>query len=431
MKFGAWSYTGFYVDLRQADDNGTTVEVKENGMDLSFFYKSAEWDLLSLRSERHSVLYASCCGPEKYVDITYYFVLRRKTLFFTCNLIMPCFLISFLTTFVFLLSHHKITFSISILVTLTVFFLVLIDIMPPTSLVIPMFGRYLITTMVLVALSTIVSVITVNFRFRSGAAHIMSPWTKTVFMKLLPKLLFIKRPEKVERAVRRPSAVPHVATELFAGAANLFGPSGSLPKTKFGSKEAKEYLSKRPSMAPPSYMSYRTPSIGYSHDSLEAIPPPRMMSTSFNGPIPGNSVGFTETGVKFERSMNGTHSLPHSIQKQMTRRKSQQQVEEEQRKTRKKVNDLILAKLLQQVKLIAEHFRRYQEEMEISDDWVFVATVLDRLFLWIFGLMNVATLWIILESPSLYDDREPLNISFPTKPLGQADVYSILNNKFR
>jgi hypothetical protein len=43
---------------------------------------------------------------------------------------------------------HKITFSISILVTLTVFFLVLIDIMPPTSLVIPMFGRYLITTMV-------------------------------------------------------------------------------------------------------------------------------------------------------------------------------------------------------------------------------------------------------------------------------------------
>lgn len=87
-------------------------------------FRSAEWDLLSLTSARHSVLYASCCGPEKYVDITYYFVLRRKTLFFTCNLIIPCFLISFLTTFVFYLSDHKITFSISILVTLTVFFLV-------------------------------------------------------------------------------------------------------------------------------------------------------------------------------------------------------------------------------------------------------------------------------------------------------------------
>lgn len=151
------------------------------------FIRSAEWDLLSLTSKRHAELYASCCGPEKYVDITYFFGLRRKTLFYTCNLIVPCFLISFLTTFVFLLSHHKITFSISILVTLTVFFLVLIDIMPPTSLVIPMFGRYLITTMILVALSTLVSVITVNLRFRSGAAHIMSPWIKTVFLKFLPK----------------------------------------------------------------------------------------------------------------------------------------------------------------------------------------------------------------------------------------------------
>ncbi|CAD5214592.1 unnamed protein product [Bursaphelenchus okinawaensis] len=432
MKFGAWSYTGFYVDLRQVNDNGSAVEIKENGMDLSFFYKSAEWDLLSLRSERHSVLYASCCGPEKYVDITYYFVLRRKTLFFTCNLIVPCFLISFLTTFVFLLSHHKITFSISILVTLTVFFLVLIDIMPPTSLVIPMFGRYLITTMILVALSTIVSVVTVNFRFRSGAAHIMSPWTKTVFLKLLPKLLFIKRPEKVERPVRRPSAVPHVATELFAGAANLFGPSSSLPKTKLSSKEVRDYLSKRPSMAPPSYLHCRTPSIGYSADSLEAIVPLKMMSTSFNGPIKDQNCLVTDAMPTIPKVMNGTHSLPHSINRHANRQQVQQQAKDEDyEKTRKKVNDLILAKLLQQVKLIAEHFRRNQEEMEISDDWVFVATVLDRLFLWIFGLMNVATLWIILESPSLYDDREPLNISVPTKPLGQADVYSILNNKFR
>jgi nicotinic acetylcholine receptor len=157
-------------------------------MDLSFFYLSAEWDLMSLTSARHSVLYASCCGPEKYIDITYYFRLRRKTLFYTSNLIIPCFLISFLTTFVFYLSHHKITFSISILVTLTVFFLVLIDIIPPTSLVVPMFGRYLITTMILVSLSTMVSVVTVNFRFRSGAAHQMSPFVRSVFLKYLPRL---------------------------------------------------------------------------------------------------------------------------------------------------------------------------------------------------------------------------------------------------
>uniref|UniRef100_A0AC35U462 Neur_chan_LBD domain-containing protein n=1 Tax=Rhabditophanes sp. KR3021 TaxID=114890 RepID=A0AC35U462_9BILA len=211
MKFGAWSYTGFYVDLRQLpreevvskqDNDGGDVEFLERGMDLSFFYKSAEWDLLSLTSERHSVLYASCCGPEKYVDITYNFELRRKTLFFTCNLIVPCFLISMLTTFVFYLPDHKITFSISILVTLTVFFLVLIDIMPPTSLVVPMFGRYLITTMILVAMSTVVSVITVNFRLRSGSDNQMAPWIKTLFLHFLPKILCMTRPKMKENVCK-------------------------------------------------------------------------------------------------------------------------------------------------------------------------------------------------------------------------------------
>uniref|UniRef100_F1LD94 Acetylcholine receptor subunit alpha-like protein n=1 Tax=Ascaris suum TaxID=6253 RepID=F1LD94_ASCSU len=186
MKFGAWSYTGYYVDLKQLPKGIKLLMVRTNMVRMWKRWRRVWISVFSIDrpngicyrfviSSTFCTFYTSCCGPEKYVDITYYFVLRRKTLFFTCNLIVPCFLISLLTTFVFYLSDHKITFSISILVTLTVFFLVLIDIMPPTSLVIPMFGRYLITTMILVSLSTVVSVITVNFRFRSGSAHRMSP----------------------------------------------------------------------------------------------------------------------------------------------------------------------------------------------------------------------------------------------------------------
>jgi hypothetical protein len=80
--------------------------------------------LLDLNATRHEMAYQGCCGREKYVDITFEFYLRRKTLFFTSNLICPCFLMSFLTTFVFYLPDKKITFAISVLVSLTVFFLV-------------------------------------------------------------------------------------------------------------------------------------------------------------------------------------------------------------------------------------------------------------------------------------------------------------------
>ena len=55
--------------------------------------------------------------------------------------------------------EHKITYSISILVTLTVFYLVLIELIPPTSVVIPLIGKYLLFTMFLVSFSIAISVV--------------------------------------------------------------------------------------------------------------------------------------------------------------------------------------------------------------------------------------------------------------------------------
>ena len=52
-----------------------------------------EWDLISLTSVRHLKFYVGCCGHAPYPDITYKFVLRRKPLFYTVNLVIPAMLI--------------------------------------------------------------------------------------------------------------------------------------------------------------------------------------------------------------------------------------------------------------------------------------------------------------------------------------------------
>lgn len=59
------------------------------------------------------------------------------------------------------------TLCISILVSLTVFFLLLAEIIPPTSLAVPLLGKYLLFTMILVSLSvwTTVCVLNVHFRY--------------------------------------------------------------------------------------------------------------------------------------------------------------------------------------------------------------------------------------------------------------------------
>ena len=48
--------------------------------------------------------------------------------------------------------------------------------------------------------------------------------------------------------------------------------------------------------------------------------------------------------------------------------------------------------------------------LQVKEDWKYVAMVLDRLFLWIFTLaVCVGTAGIILQAPSLYDERKPID----------------------
>ena len=71
------------------------------GIDLTGFYMSVEWDILEVPAKRHVKFYTCCDEP--YLDITFNITMRRKTLFYTVNLIIPCMGISFLTILVFYL----------------------------------------------------------------------------------------------------------------------------------------------------------------------------------------------------------------------------------------------------------------------------------------------------------------------------------------
>ncbi|UYV76004.1 nAChRa8 [Cordylochernes scorpioides] len=194
MKFGSWTYDGYEVDLRhkKQKDDDSNVAI---GIDMSEFYKSVEWDIL-LVPAKYNREYYECCS-EPYPDITFNITMRRKTLFYTVNLIIPCVGISFLTVLVFYLpsdSGEKVSLSISILVSLTVFFLLLAEIIPPTSLAVPLLGKYLLFTMILVTLSIAVTVGVLNVHFRSPSTHKMSHWVRRIFIHVMPRLLLMRRP---------------------------------------------------------------------------------------------------------------------------------------------------------------------------------------------------------------------------------------------
>lgn len=112
-------------------------------------------------------------------------------------LISNCKFAAILTTFVFYIPgiEHKVSFSIAVLVTLTVFYLVLIDLIPPTSMVIPLIGKYLLFTMFLVSASIFLSVLTVSY-YRRYVVELFLPLVPSMYSKRGPYLSSFKNRQK-------------------------------------------------------------------------------------------------------------------------------------------------------------------------------------------------------------------------------------------
>ena len=68
------------------------MEKNLSGGDISNFITNGEWDLIGVPIKR-TVQYYTCC-PEPYVDITFTIHIRRRTLYYFFNLIVPSVLIS-------------------------------------------------------------------------------------------------------------------------------------------------------------------------------------------------------------------------------------------------------------------------------------------------------------------------------------------------
>ena len=59
--------------------------------------------------------------------------------------------------------------------------------------------------------------------------------------------------------------------------------------------------------------------------------------------------------------------------------------------------------------------------LQIIEDWKYVAMVMDRLFLWIFTVaVLVGTAGIILQAPTLYDNRDPIDYQYSEIGLATA-----------
>lgn len=117
---------------------------RSSGVDLSSYVPNGEWELLATRVI-NNVKYYPCC-PEPFPDVTFWFHLHRRTMYYILNVIIPCIFLSLLAIAGFLLpaeSGEKVGLGLTVLLSFSVFMLLIAEAMPATSEFLPLIGESL------------------------------------------------------------------------------------------------------------------------------------------------------------------------------------------------------------------------------------------------------------------------------------------------
>lgn len=154
-----------------------------------FYQESNEFELIEVTGSR--TLNESCCGVP-IVKLEYDIIFTRRPMFYLLNMVLPCSLITLIAMFSFCIppeSGEKVGLGVTVLLSLTVFLLIVSDSMPPTS-DFPLIGMYYFGITVLVSLSTMISVVTLSLHHHAPYQTKEVPrWLQRIFFGVLPQWL--------------------------------------------------------------------------------------------------------------------------------------------------------------------------------------------------------------------------------------------------
>lgn len=326
---------------------------------------------------KRNEIYYNCC-PEPYIDITFVIIIRRRTLYYFFNLIVPCVLIASMAVLGFTLppdSGEKLSLGVTILLSLTVFLNMVAETMPATSDAVPLLGTYFNCIMFMVASSVVSTILILNYHHRNADTHEMSTWVrydygwvglildiimcglqiKVVFLYWLPCILRMSRPGVGMCDYPKGSAGSSVG-------------SGGKP---FQDVEMKE----RSSKSLLANVLDIDDDFRHNHHRGAGTPTPLPTAALFRT-VYRQDENNGNGGGRLHESLVSNHACLSA--------------------------DYELALILKEIRFITDQLRKEDEAADVTRDWKFAAMVVDRLCLIIFTLFTIiATLAVLFSAPHI------------------------------
>ncbi|XP_047140450.1 neuronal acetylcholine receptor subunit alpha-3 isoform X1 [Hydra vulgaris] len=182
LKFGSWTHDKHRLNI--INESPSAV--------LEKFANHTEWYLVSagaLRSEQKYI----CC-PELYPDVTYTIELRRRSLFYVCNLIFPLIVISLLPILSFILpasSGERISLVFTILLSLTVFMTIVAGIIPDTSDSVPLVSIFYLSVLFEMVIMILILCYIMTLHHKAACDPPMPNWMRRYVLNWLSYLLHV------------------------------------------------------------------------------------------------------------------------------------------------------------------------------------------------------------------------------------------------
>ncbi|XP_071845473.1 neuronal acetylcholine receptor subunit alpha-7-like isoform X2 [Apostichopus japonicus] len=336
LKYGVWTYHGHLVDLVLSDEATDTTSFLTNG----------EWLLQNLTANRTIEHYACC--PEPYPDVKFYIYLRRRSMYYTVNILIPCVVLSVLSLLSFILpaeTGEKLSFCITLLLGLNIFMGLLGGKLPTTSTSIPLLGKYFTCVLILVSVSVIMTITTINLNSRNPNTHKMHRWVRKVLLEWLPIILWMKQPGRTYKPLCGTAERDKIAGQTQRGIELLENAPTYKDRRGNGSATQSNYFNDV-NLIGIKYANYAT-------DEHEPM------------------IADTRTGPKERRNRE-------------------------------------LCLILEELRALNGRHERQDRDEQVIYDWKFASMVVDRMSLLIISLITVIVTFKILWSAPTFVDDEPI-----------------------